>query len=199
VPPPGSIDEHGADHRLRARSWALGVCRLPRSRAPRVVIQDVPALPTLRLSPMACTLRRSPTFVAMRIAADVWAIRLHGFLHRTGRRGRTRSALDGRHGRTPQTTDHWTDWGTPGGRFRGGLNPLGGNTMWVRIPPRAHKPAGQEGQGALGSAAAPTDCTDSCTELSGTGSRERTGRTARTNEPDHRARFGRRHTRKIAP
>jgi hypothetical protein len=59
--------------------------------------------------------------------------------------------------------------------------------MWVRIPPRARKPPGQEGQ----------ECWDLWprprlpgflhrTERRGTGARERTGRTARTNGPGHR-------------
>ena len=63
--------------------------------------------------------------------------------------GRYGSALDGLHGRTPQTTDHCTDRSTLAGRFRGGLNPSDREVVWFRIPPRAQKRPGQEGQAGV--------------------------------------------------
>ena len=60
------------------------------------------------------------------------------------------SALDVLARTNAQITGHSRDRKAPAGRFREGLNPLGGDSMWVRIPPRARKPPGQEGQGSAG-------------------------------------------------
>jgi hypothetical protein len=75
---------------------------------------------------------------AARIPAQDWTTRQHTGAHWADcTDGRPRPERIGR------AAGHWPDGYE-------GLKPFGGNTVWVRIPPRAHKPARSEARGSGG-------------------------------------------------